>query len=664
VGEGWDGGNKNRKVALELLLKTHSYNIFKIKMKRIISGILLTYVLIRLISSCATEVPSGSVSNMGSGKGTPNDKTGFSIPVKIDTFRLDILPPSSGVQFFRDGIVFLSLSKNEEKMLSRHLSFGTAQAYYSEIIDSVTGQHMTFSPSASFPYPCEATAFANDFNTMYFTRISESDKREKIYHAESASPGNNQQGWIMDDEPLSFCKNGSNYSHPAVSVDGKIMIFASDSPESSGGMDLFITRKINEKWAEPKNLGIAINTEGNELFPSLDAENNLFFSSDGHSGSGGYDIFMSKSEGSGWGIPLNLTRHLNTQKDEVAFTMDRTESNQAFFTARQKSRNDEMQLYRLTPKKGTLTGDNTNLSKILYSLALSEIDSTEVKKIMGKLEAVRIRIDRIKADSIEASRTEAERANIARLKAESTEKARIEEERLRISKARTDSLAAAKLNALKFQTDKAKTAKMRADSLATSKLNAQKLETERTKAAKLRSDSIMAVNKSASEKLAAERARAAKVRNDSIMATKKAAERSDAERIRIAQIKADSIMAAKKESEKLDAMRIKAERLRLDSLEARRLEADRKANPDIITYKVQFLSTNTPKDKFFITVDGVVYNANEYFYLKEYRYTVGEFSTLEPAKYLQFGCRRSGYPQAFVVAFKNGKRSLDMGLFK
>ena len=655
-------------------------------MKRIISGILLTYVLIRLISSCATEVPSESVSNMGSGKGMPNDKTGFSIPVKIDTFRLDILPPSSGVQFFRDGIVFLSLSKNEEKMLSRHLSFGTAQAYYSEIIDSVTGQHMTFSPSASFPYPCEATAFANDFNTMYFTRISGSDKREKIYHAESASPGNNQQGWIMDAEPLSFCKNGSNYSHPAVSADGKIMIFASDNPGSSGGMDLFITRKINEKWNEPKNLGIAINTEGNEFFPSLDAENNLFFSSDGHSGSGGYDIFMSKAEGTGWGIPLNLTRHINTQKDEVAFTLDRNESNQAFFTARQKSRNGEMQLYRLTPKKGTLTGDNTNLSKILYSLALSEIDSTEVKKIMGKLEAVRLRIDRIKADSIEASRTEAERANIARMKAESTEKARIEAERTKAARNKADSIQAVKIYRAKLKSAKDSTevarikadrdeaervriAKLKAESINADRIKEQKAEAERIKAERLKAEKAKADSIEAARLFAtrteAERARIVKLKADSTLAAnKKETARLEAERNKGAKQRADSILSAKKEAGRLEADRIKAAKLRADSIEAVRLEALKKETSSVLIYKVQIWSSIKPKAKTEISVNGEKYIPDEYFYLNEYRYTIGEFNTLKPAVELQNTLRKSGYPQAFVAAFKNGSRTLDPAVFK
>ena len=155
------------------------------------------------------------------------------------------------------------------------------------------------------------------------------------------------------------------------------------------------------------------------------------------------------------------------------------------------------------------------------------------------------------------------------------------------------------------------------------------------------------------------------IKADSIAAVRLAAQKLETERINAKnKLKSDSIAAARLTAVRLEAERLRAARLRADSLEAVRLEAARKANPDIITYKVQFISSIKSKGKFKITVDGVVYNANEYFYLDEYRYTVGEFSTLDPARDLQYGCRRSGYPQAFVVAFKNGKRSLDMGLFK
>lgn len=679
-------------------------------MERLFLKILFIYTLIGLIMSCAPKVFTES-SNTVSGTAGPEDTTGSAIPFKIDTFRLDILPPSLGVQFYRDGIVFLSLSKNEEKMLSGHLSFGNVQAYYSEIKDSATGQHILFSPSSSFTYPCEAVSFTNDFNTMYFTRISEADKHEKIYRASAAAPGSNQSGWTMDSEPLSFCRNGSNYSHPAVSSDGNMMIFASDNPGSSGGMDLFITKKISGEWGEPKNIGIAINTKGNELFPFLDADNNLFFSSDGHSGSGGYDIFMSKFRGNSWGIPLNLTRHINTPNDEVAFTMDRVGGNQAFFSSRQKSQTGEVQLYRLTLKEGKLKNDTVRLSNILYSMALSEIDSVEVKKIMGMLEAERNKAEKIKADSIEEARMEAQKANRERMRADSIEKAGIEAERIKADSIKADSIRAAlagaeklkadsieadmiyreKLEAAKDSTEavrikaerdeaeRARIAKLGADSIQEAKIKEQQLTAEMARAEKMKADSIEATSREAervkekfradsilaakkeASKLKAERTRRAKFVADSILAAKKEVMSLESERTRRAKLEADSILAAKKEAERIEAERNKA---REDSIETARLEAYNKENNGVIIYKVQILSSIKRKAGTEISLNGVKYIPDEYFYLNEYRYTIGEFNTLKPAVELQNACRKSGYPHAFVAAFKNGSRILDMEVFK
>jgi hypothetical protein len=619
-------------------------------MKRLLSGILLTCILIRLTSSCATKMPSESISNMGSGKDIPKGATGISSPVKIDTFCLDILPPSSGVQFYRDGIVFLSSSKNEGKMLPGHLSFGTAQAYYSEIKDSATGQHMIFSPSVPFPYPCEALAFTNDFNTMYFTRISEADKREKIYHAEFVSPGNNQQGWMMDSEPLSFCKNGSNYSHPAVSASGNIMIFASDNPGSSGGMDLFITRKINEKWNEPENLGIPINTKGNELFPFLDNDNNLFFSSDGLSGFGGYDIFVSKFNGNAWDIPVNLSGHINSKIDEIAFTMNRIEGNQAFFTTRQKSRNGEMKLYKLSLREGINSKD---LSGILYSMALSEIDSNYIRLAKSNLEAEKLKADRTEAERIAAEKLKAdnlenERIAAAKLKADNLEAERIAAVKLKADNLENERIAAAKLKADNLEAQRTAAAKLKADNL-----EAQRIKAERIKTEKLRTDSIEAA-----------RIEAERIRNLNLQADRTEAARIEAERIRARKLKADSIAAAKKESDRLLAARIKTEKDKTDSIKAARLEAYNKENKDVVIYKVQIWSSIKPKAKTKISVNGEKYIPDEYFYLKEYRYTIGEFNTLKPAVELQNVCRKSGLPQAFVAAFKNGSRTLDPAVFK
>ena len=85
---------------------------------------------------------------------------------------------------------------------------------------------------------------------------------------------------------------------------------------------------------------------------------------------------------------------------------------------------------------------------------------------------------------------------------------------------------------------------------------------------------------------------------------------------------------------------------------------------DVVVYRIQFLSTGKPRKEKQIVLNGVTYKTYEYFYLDAYRYTVGEFTTIPPARELQSLCRKSGYPQAFIAAFKGNMRSLDLARFK
>jgi len=284
--------------------------------------------------------------------------------LKIDTFKLTIIPPSSGVQFYKDRIVFLSMSKYEKKMAPNQISFGTTEAYYATVEDSVVGKHKVFSPLSSFSFPCEAMTFSFDYNTVYFTKIPNREKNERIFMAKFSTNNKGQTELVMERSPLDFCSENANYSHPTLSSDGNMMIFASDKTGSIGGMDLFISRKTGEKWSSPQNLGKSINTRGNEFFPFLDSQNNLYFSSDGLPGYGGYDIFTCKFNGTDWDKPINLTDRINSANDDIAFTINRLDEKIAFFSRRSKSGKSDVQLFRIKLKQEAATRDQLTLAEI------------------------------------------------------------------------------------------------------------------------------------------------------------------------------------------------------------------------------------------------------------------------------------------------------------
>ena len=91
-------------------------------------------------------------------------------------------------------------------------------------------------------------------------------------------------------------------SQPSLSSNGQLLFFASDRPGGFGGSDIWYTERGDDgKWRKPKNVGPMINTSRNERSPFLHTDSKtLYFSSAGHDGMGGMDIFYSKLGEKGW----------------------------------------------------------------------------------------------------------------------------------------------------------------------------------------------------------------------------------------------------------------------------------------------------------------------------------------------------------------------------
>lgn len=99
------------------------------------------------------------------------------------------------------------------------------------------------------------------------------------------------KSWV-NEVPFKYNSVTYNLSHPALSADGQTLYFVSDDEKGYGGMDIWKSRLLpSGDWSQPQNLGDAVNTEHNEVFPTLNGQSNLYFSSDRPATEGGYDIF-------------------------------------------------------------------------------------------------------------------------------------------------------------------------------------------------------------------------------------------------------------------------------------------------------------------------------------------------------------------------------------
>lgn len=110
----------------------------------------------------------------------------------------------------------------------------------------------------------------------------------KLYYSDYNTK---RKGWSSFKEALTH-KEGASYSHPFLFNNDKSILFASDMPGGFGGYDIYVAHwdEKNNQWTDPINLGNQINTAGNEISPSI-LDEKLVFTSDGHSGFGGYDIY-------------------------------------------------------------------------------------------------------------------------------------------------------------------------------------------------------------------------------------------------------------------------------------------------------------------------------------------------------------------------------------
>ena len=119
-----------------------------------------------------------------------------------------------------------------------------------------------------------------------------------------------------DINEMRFNSDSYNITTPYLSPDGRQLFFASDKPDGFGGSDIFMCRWNNGYWGNPENLGPVINTKGNEAYPFINQNGEIFFSSDGHEGLGGKDIFFSKFIDSAWITPVRLESPVNSRSND------------------------------------------------------------------------------------------------------------------------------------------------------------------------------------------------------------------------------------------------------------------------------------------------------------------------------------------------------------
>jgi peptidoglycan-associated lipoprotein len=196
---------------------------------------------------------------------------------------------------------------------------------------------------------------SSDYRNIYYTRC-EAGKREQkgcaiMYSSKKGDTWN-------DPKNLGIMPDSIVAAHPAISQDELTLYFVSDAKGGFGGKDIWlVTRdKQSSQWSKPRNAGPDINTSGDELFPYLRNDGTLYFSSDGHIGMGGLDIFKAKLQPDGSWVVQNMKPPVNSFADDFGIVFQNETEAGAFSSTRKGRGNDELYSFEMPPLKFNITG--------------------------------------------------------------------------------------------------------------------------------------------------------------------------------------------------------------------------------------------------------------------------------------------------------------------
>jgi peptidoglycan-associated lipoprotein len=189
---------------------------------------------------------------------------------------------------------------------------------------------------------------------MIFTRCRY-DKTEAL-GAELYSSSQLRGSWS---EPIKVQVAGDSLTaaHPALSSDGNVLYFVSDMPGGYGGKDIWKAEKNGGAYDKPVNLGPEINTPGDEMFPFVRDNGELYFSSNYHPGMGGLDIFKAvQNEDKSWTVE-NMGYPMNSPGDDFGIAFVEEENRGMFTSSRKGSRGDDIYEFMVPPKIFKVEGE-------------------------------------------------------------------------------------------------------------------------------------------------------------------------------------------------------------------------------------------------------------------------------------------------------------------
>lgn len=318
-------------------------------------------------------------------------------PVSINSKAYEYAP-----SFYGDQVVFASSKDSVGVVKARSkwtgLPFTNLQVV-SRSEDGDLAKSKAFSSRLNSPFHEDSSVFTKDLKTVYFTRNNFLSGRigrdnNKVMLLKLYKATQNEKGEWGNVVELPFNSDQYNVAHPALSPDGYTLYFASDMPGSIGQSDLYKVAILGENsYGKPVNLGAGINTEGRETFPFISENDDLYFSSDGHQGLGGLDVYVSKLDKSGISSQIqNLGEPINSSMDDFGYIIDKNKK--GYFASNREGGKGNDDIYSFIEEKslkfeilhelaGVVT--NSETGKVLpgATVALFDEKFNEIAKVIA-----------------------------------------------------------------------------------------------------------------------------------------------------------------------------------------------------------------------------------------------------------------------------------------
>lgn len=263
---------------------------------------------------------------------------------------------------------------------------------YSDIFETQMDKNGKWSTPVSIPEPVNTkdndglSCMTKKGDMLFFTRCIVAKNKQTYNQLWMSEKKGNAWG---DPTKLDFCVDSLKFASPFISADGTTLLFCSNMPGGQGDNDIWMSKydKKTKKWGTPTNLGPDINTSGNEQYPFIHDDGTLYFSSTGHLGMGGLDIFSAQKKGEDqWSNVANMKYPLNSAGDDFGIIFEGKKERGYLSSNREGTKGaDDIWSFVLPPLLFTIEGVVTDckfketIEGVVVKLVGSDGSSVETK---------------------------------------------------------------------------------------------------------------------------------------------------------------------------------------------------------------------------------------------------------------------------------------------